>query len=96
MTGKNQKFKPFDIVRTYDDANDEFQYGMIVETNGTQAIVEWFYKKTHLHTAPWTTNELETVNNAIAIIANRLAHPFGENSKQGDILVGNITDDDDE
>lgn len=96
MEEKNTKFKPFDIVRTYDGANDEFQYGIVTETDGEEASVEWFNEKTHLHTAWWTKSELEVVNNAIAIIANEMAHPFGENTKQGDILVGNITDDDDD
>lgn len=79
-------YKPFDIVKV--EKHGTWHYGMITETSGYAASVVWFEKQTDLHAAWWDENELTVVNNAAAIIANEMAHPFGENTEQGDLLVG--------
>lgn len=80
------KLKPFDIVKV--KKHETWHYGMITETCGCEADVEWFEKKTGLYNAWWEKEELTVVNNAVAIIANQMAHPFGGNEEQGDLLVG--------
>lgn len=79
------KLKPFDIVKV--KKHETWHYGMITETCGCEANVEWF-ENTGLYNAWWGKEELTVVNNAVAIIANQMAHPFGDNTEQGDILVG--------
>lgn len=79
-------YKPFDIVKA--EKHGTWHYGMITETSGYDASVVWFEKQTGLHAAWWEENEITVVNNAAAIIANEMAHPFGGNEEQGDLLFG--------
>lgn len=79
-------YKPFDIVKA--EKHGTWHYGMITETSGYVASVVWFEKQTDLKAAWWEKNELTVVNNAAAIIANEMAHPFGGNRKQSDLLFG--------
>ena len=58
--------------------------GLVTETNGTAASVDWLVEGTGLKNAWWVESDLEVINNLPALLSNRLAHPFGGNTNQGD------------
>lgn len=78
--------RPFDIVKTTKGGKEH--YGMITETNGKEASVEWFEDKgAWLENAWWEAKQLTVVNNAMSIIGNAMADACGENTNQGDKLI---------
>ena len=87
--------KPFDIVTPneywlkHNPNSNEYKNmcGIVTETDGEQAYVDWF-GKSYLYVAWWSYKELKIIDNAMRIITNSLAHPFGDNTKQGDTLIG--------
>jgi len=68
--------------------NDRENIGIVTETDGYSAAIEWFLKETTLHTAWWDERDLEVVNNLAVIMADQMAHPFGGNTHQGDKFYG--------
>ena len=58
--------------------------GIITETCGESANVEWIGDNYGLYSAWWGAGELEVIDNLPRIIANAMAHPFGDNKEQGD------------
>lgn len=78
--------RPFDIVKT--TREDKKYYGMITETDGREACVEWFDEdNVWLENAWWDAKELTVVNNVISIIGNAMADACGVNTNQGDKLI---------
>lgn len=58
--------------------------GIITETSGGAAVVHWIGEGYGLYAAWWGADELEVIDNLPRIIANAMAHPFGNNKEQGD------------
>lgn len=79
----------FDIVQPLDKSAT----GIITETDGKDANVEWFGEfdsDTNLYNAWWEESELNVVDNLIRVIANSLANGCGTNTEQGDKLLQKI------
>jgi hypothetical protein len=77
-------FKPWDVVRTPKGA-----IAVITETDGTQASIEFLPNQveTYEKNAWWHISEKLTVlGSLITLLVNATAHPFGQNTEQGDNL----------
>ena len=71
--------------------NTRNNIGLVTETNGVSAHVEWLIKGTTLKNAWWDLSDLEVVNNLAVLVSDRMAHPFGGNTEQGEKAYGKET-----
>lgn len=80
------------VVRGNVDSEQRKQWlkfvGIVTETDGKECHIEWFDKDTNLHNAWWDEKDLEVVNNLVVILADRMSHPFGKNTEQGEKFYG--------
>lgn len=59
-----------------------------VSSNGASASVSWLISGTDLKAAWWDESELEVINNLAIVLSNQMAHPFGNNGRQGERVYG--------
>ena len=66
--------------------------GIITETGGLEASVDWFNATgVSVKNAWFSLEELEIIGNAMVSICNSMAHPFGSHKNQGEYFYGNRT-----
>lgn len=72
--------RPLDIVRTPGGG-----IAVITETNGVTASIDYITgcNPKEEHNAWWNVKDLKVLDSIPAMLANRMAHPFGDNKKQG-------------
>ena len=64
--------------------------GIITETGGLEASVDWFNATgVSVKNAWFSLEELEIIGNAMVSICNSMAHPFGSHTDQGEYFYGN-------
>jgi hypothetical protein len=90
-------FKPLDIVK-----GPNGYIGVVTETNGTEAAVDWFAGTGEgwVYSAWWNHKDnpqcgtgksmdgLIVIDSMLRILLNSMAHPFGSNGNQYERMMG--------